>query len=139
MSDQKPDQKMAINMKTEVDGDLEEVITKTTQALSLKGFGVLTRIDLHVKLKEKLGKTIAPAVILGVCNPGLAYETYLANSDVASVMPCNAVIREVRAGRMSVELARPSELMKLLGDSRLIAMVHAADRDLAEALELIRA
>jgi len=32
------------------------------------GFGVLTRIDMHSKIKEKTARNIIPTVILGACN-----------------------------------------------------------------------
>lgn len=128
----------AVNFKVETFGTVEQVIERVTQALQNEGFGVLTRIDLHVKIKEKLGKDISPAVILGACNPGLAYEAYTANSDVASLLPCNAVIRELAPGRVSVELAKPTALMEVLGDEKLIRLAHAADQKLERVLGTLR-
>lgn len=123
-----------VNIKTEVDGSLDEVIDRVTDALKMEGFGVLTRIDLHSKFREKLGKEISPAVILGACNPQLAFEAYQRNSDVASLLPCNAVVREVSAGRCSVELARPSAMMEMLGDEKLVQLTRDADRSLERCL-----
>ncbi len=48
--------KNLVNFKREVSGDVASVIERTTEALKGEGFGVLTRIDLHAKVKEKLGK-----------------------------------------------------------------------------------
>ncbi len=68
-----------LNMKQTVAGTLAEVTERITSAIKREGFGVLTRIDLHEKFKEKLGKDVAPVVILGACNPQLAYEAYEQN------------------------------------------------------------
>jgi len=125
----------SINMKREVTGTIEEVILRSTNALQEQGFGILTRIDLHLKIKEKLGKEISPTVILGACNPALAFEAYSANSDVTSVLPCNAVIRELKPGRISVELARPTALMEILHDDKLKLLAKTADRKLEAVLE----
>jgi len=76
-----------INFKKTINGSTEEVVTKLTDALKHEGFGVLTRIDLDAKIKEKLQKIIPPAVILGACNPQLAYEAYQIKTDVASLLP----------------------------------------------------
>ncbi len=126
-----------INFKRTFEGTLETVIDRVTAALKIQGFGVLTRIDLHMKIKEKIGKDLPPAVILGACNPNLAYEAYVANPDVASLLPCNAVVREVGPSKFSVELARPSALMKILGDEKLISLAGDADRRLATVLETL--
>lgn len=123
-----------INFKREIADSFDHAIERTTKALAAEGFGILTRIDMHSKIKEKTGKDIVPTVILGACNPNLAYEAYTANSDVASLLPCNAVIREVAPGKISVELAAPTALMKILGDAKLIALAAEADIKLERAL-----
>lgn len=125
---------MSINFKREIDATLDEAIERTTKALSGEGFGILTRIDMHSKIKDKTGKDIIPTVILGACNPNLAYEAYTANSDVSSLLPCNAVIREVVPGRISVELVKPTAMMRVLGDDRLANLAREADDKIERAL-----
>ncbi len=124
----------SINLKMEISGPLDEAIDQVTTALKAEGFGVLTRIDLHTKVKEKIGKHLRPVVILGACNPQLAFEAYSYNSDVAGLLPCNAVLRDVGNNCISVELAKPSSLMKFLGDEKLEAMALGADTRLQAAL-----
>jgi len=124
----------SINIKREISDNLENAIERATKALAGEGFGILTRIDMHSKIKEKTGKDIIPTVILGACNPNLAYEAYTADSDVASLLPCNAVIREIAPGRLSVEFAKPTGMMKMLGNDKLLALAEAADVRIAAAL-----
>lgn len=128
----------SVNIKKEVSGELDPTVEAVTLALKEQGFGVLTRIDLHAKIKEKLGKDLRPTVILGACNPALAYDSYLANPDVSSLLPCNAVIRDLGNGKLSVELARPTALMEMLGDARLVELAKEADAKLETALKSIR-
>ncbi|HET7831540.1 MAG TPA: DUF302 domain-containing protein [Gallionella sp.] len=123
-----------INFKLEVVDTFDHAIERITKSLAAEGFGILTRIDMHSKLKEKIGKDIIPTVILGACNPQLAYEAYTANSDVASLLPCNAVIREVKPGKISVELAAPSGMMHILGDPQLTKLAAEADTRIERAL-----
>lgn len=127
--------KNSVNFKKEMVSDMASAIERVTVALKSAGFGVLTRIDLHSKISEKLGKEILPVVILGACNPQLAYEAYQQNADVASLLPCNAVVRDVGGGRVSVELAKPSSLMQILGDEKLVTFAKEADNQLERALE----
>lgn len=124
----------AINFKREITDTLDHAIERATKALGAEGFGILTRIDMHSKIKEKTGKEIVPTVILGACNPNLAYEAYVANSDVASLLPCNAVVRELAPGKISLEFAAPSGMMRILGDEKLTALAREADTRIERAL-----
>ena len=125
---------MSINFKREIKDSMDHAIERATKALAAEGFGILTRIDMHSKIKEKTSKEIIPTVILGACNPNLAYEAYTANSDVASLLPCNAVLREVASGKISVEFIKPTAMMKILGDARLTALAAEADTRIERAL-----
>ena len=124
----------SINFKREISDSFENAIERIIKALGAEGFGILTRIDMHSKIKEKTGKDIVPTIILGACNPMLAYEAYTANSDVASLLPCNAVIREIAPGRISLEFIRPTAMMQILGDARLAELARAADTKIESAL-----
>lgn len=126
-----------INFKREIAATVDQAVERVTQALAAQGFGILTRIDMHSKIKDKTGKDIIPTVILGACNPSLAYEAYTANSDVASLLPCNAVIRELAPGKISVELAAPSAMMRILGDAHLVQLSEEADQRLEQALAMV--
>ncbi len=124
----------AINFKREIADTVDHAIERATKALGAEGFGILTRIDMHSKIKEKTGKEIIPTIILGACNPMLAYEAYTANSDVASLLPCNAVIREIAPGKISLEFAKPTAMMQILGDAGLAELAREADAKIGRAL-----
>lgn len=124
-----------INFKREISATVDQAIERATKALGAEGFGILTRIDMHSKIKEKTGKDIIPTVILGACNPNLAYEAYTMNSDVASLLPCNAVIRETAPGKISLEFAKPTGMMLILGDAKLTELAREADAKIERALK----
>ncbi|HMC13396.1 MAG TPA: DUF302 domain-containing protein [Gallionellaceae bacterium] len=123
-----------INFKREIPDTVDHAIERATKALDAEGFGVLTRIDMHSKIKEKTGKDIIPTVILGACNPNLAYEAYTTNSNVASLLPCNAVIREIAPGKISVEFVKPTAMIQILGDTGLANLAREADAKIERAL-----
>ena len=124
-----------INFKREIRDTLDHAVDRATRALAEQGFGILTRIDMHTKIREKTGQEILPTVILGACNPNMAYEAYAVNPDVASLLPCNAVVRELEPGRISLEFAAPSAMMRALGDQQLAALARAADERVRHALD----
>ncbi len=123
-----------INFKREIAESMDMAIDRATKALAAEGFGILTRIDMHSKIKEKTGKDIVPTVILGACNPNLAYDAYTANADVAGLLPCNAVVRELAPGKISLEFVAPSGMMRILGDQQLTELAKEADVRIQRAL-----
>ena len=125
----------SLNFKKEVSGSLDEIINKVTPELQKIGFGILTRIDFHSKIKEKLNKDIQPVVILGACNPQLAFEAYQKNTDVTSLIPCNVVLRQLGNNKISVEITKPTSMMQTLGDQQLVDLACEADLALKQVLE----
>ena len=52
----------------------DEARDAALEAFKEQGFGLLTEIDVRATLKEKLGVDFKHYVILGMCNPQLAYR-----------------------------------------------------------------
>jgi uncharacterized protein (DUF302 family) len=127
--------KTEINFKKTVKGTLDQVIERVTETLKTQGFGILTRIDFHSKIKEKLNQDIQPTVILGACNPALAYEAFQKNTDITGLIPCNAVVRQVGTDQFSVELVKPSFMMEAINEPQLANLAQAADQKLKAALD----
>ena len=76
----------------------DEAIEIISGALKKEGFGILTRVDVHKTLKEKLDVDFRPYVILGACNPSLAYQALSADPKVGLMMPCNVTVEALEEG-----------------------------------------
>lgn len=76
----------------------EVAVAAAREGLAHEGFGVITEIDVRKTLKDKLGVAFRPYLILGACNPALAYEALQLEDKVGTMLPCNVVIQEVAGG-----------------------------------------
>lgn len=85
----------------------EEAIVKVTVELKKEDFGVLTEIDLHEKLKEKLNVEYKKYKILGACNPPIAYEALKVEDKIGTMLPCNVIVRELDNGKTEIAAVDP--------------------------------
>jgi len=104
--------------KRTVNMSFEQTIAKTRQALAAEGFGVLCEIDLKEKLKEKLGVDFRKYVILGACNPPLAYRSLQEELNVGLLLPCNVVVYE-KDGDSVVAAIDASRMLSVIDNPRL--------------------
>lgn len=96
----------------------EEAVEKVRGALKDEGFGVLCEIDLKDKLKEKLGVDFRKYVILGACNPPLAYKTLQQEINIGLLLPCNVIVYEADdAGKSVVAAVDARAMLSVVGGS----------------------
>lgn len=114
-----------------------EVIEKTTEALKLNGFGVLTNIDFQKTMKEKLGKSYLNYQILGACNPGFADQAMQKTNDVGLFIPCNVTVREHADGSVTVSAVNPVAMLSAIGDSDLTDLASEVGKKLQAAIESV--
>lgn len=114
----------------------EEAVARTIEALKEQGFGILSEIDIQEKLKEKLGVDFRRYIILGACNPPLAYKALQAEPEIGLLLPCNVIVYETEAGQSIVSAIDPDSMLAVVGENAPIAEVaREAKQRLVKALE----
>ncbi len=104
-----------------LDLGFDQAVAKTREALSQEGFGVITEIDVRQTLKAKIGVEFRPYLILGACNPALAYEALKLEDKVGAMLPCNVVVQDTGDGRTEVAAIDPVASMAAIDNADLKA------------------
>lgn len=110
----------------------EEIVT---ERLKEKGFGILTKIDFACKMKEKLNKDVRPTVILGACNPAIAYEAYTQDKNMLLLVPCNVTLEQISDSEVKVTMIKPTAMLKTLEKPNLIEMAKQVDDILDKVIQ----
>jgi uncharacterized protein (DUF302 family) len=118
-----------LNFQVSIPDDYETAIERVTEALKAEGFGVLTRIDVKKTLKEKLDADFRNYVILGACNPSLAYEALVNKPLIGILLPCNVTVEESNNGVL-VSIVNPEAMLDLwpLSENSVILNIAAQAR-----------
>jgi len=102
----------------------------------------MTEIDVRATLRTKLDVRSDDYLILGACNPILAYRALQADSRVGLLLPCNVVVRTDGAATI-IEAVDPDLLLSgdilraTTGGAELHAVAREARARLAAALETV--
>jgi uncharacterized protein (DUF302 family) len=115
-----------------------EAVSVTTDALAAEGFGVLTTIDVKRTLGEKLGVELEDWLILGACNPPLAYAALKADADAGLLLPCNVVVRAAGEHESIVSILEPGTIARLSGAQGLDEVADVARTKLERVLEQVK-
>lgn len=112
-------------------------VEAVTAALKNEGFGVLTKIDMREKFREKLGVEFPDYVILGACNPPGAYKAVLAEENIGLLLPCNVIVYE-KGGKTMVGIIKPTVAMGMVENEALKPLALEVEERLKRVFDSLR-
>lgn len=122
--------------RREINAAFDETVDRTQKALLEQGFGVLTEIDMKKKLKEKLDVDIRKYVILGACNPPLAYLAVEEDLDIGLLLPCNVIVYE-NGDTTFVAAIDAAKMLSVTENSNLEATAATVNEKLRMAIDKV--
>jgi uncharacterized protein (DUF302 family) len=128
---------MSYNHSRIVKRNFEEAISAVTEALKGEGFGVITQIDMQAKLKEKIGVDFQRYVILGACNPPLAYKALSIDDRIGVMLPCNVIVHQKTDNTIEVAAIDPETTMNAIGNEKLMTVAKEVSAKLKRVIEKI--
>ncbi|MDP6877691.1 MAG: DUF302 domain-containing protein [Candidatus Marinimicrobia bacterium] len=105
------------------------------EALKEQGFGVLTEIDVRKTLKEKLNKDFKKYVILGACNPPLAFQALNDEEAIGLLLPCNVILWENDDLSTTIAAIDANKMMTIVEKDQLYDLARKVDSLLQAAVD----
>ena len=112
----------------------EAAVQRAKDSLKSEGFGVLCEIDIKEKLKEKLGVEFSKYLILGACNPSLAYAALQQEINLGLLLPCNVVVYE-RDGQPFVGAIDAARMLSVVGNPALAPTADQVNQKLRRVID----
>ena len=130
---------MKYDLTVTLDLPYEKAVAEVRAALKEQGFGVLTEIDVKATMGEKLDADMEPYVILGACNPPLAYRALEVDRIIGLLLPCNVVVRADGDERSLVQALDPRMMIEVPEREELRPVAEEAGKRLRAALDRLTA
>ena len=116
----------------------EQAVEKITETLKEQGFGILTQIDVKATLKAKIDKDFTKYVILGACNPNLAFQALSGETPIGLLLPCNVTVYvDPATGKTVVGVLDPGVMVELTGNPGVEDIARQARQKLEAALAAV--
>lgn len=129
---------MSYGIKRRVSLSYQNAVDRVTETLKAEGFGILTEIDVKATLKTKIDVDFTRYIILGACNPSLAFKALEEEIDIGLLLPCNVIVYENPESHQTVVAAiDPATMIQVTGRNDMQDFVDEVKKKLTNAIEAI--
>jgi uncharacterized protein (DUF302 family) len=125
-------------MRQQLQMSYTDAISAIKAALQEEGFGILTEIDVKETLKKKLDVEHKPYIILGACNPTLAYQGLQTEPELGLLLPCNVIVYDSGDGASTVSILDPMQMMSMADNPDLQPIADEATERLQRVLQQLK-
>jgi uncharacterized protein (DUF302 family) len=129
---------MAYYFSKKLQTSFSDAVEKVTAALSAEGFGIISEIDMHEKIKLKLGVDFKKYRILGACNPAYSYKALQAEDKIGVMLPCNVLVIEQGDNEIEIAAVNPAEAMMSVGNDVVAVLAVQVGENLKKALDRLQ-
>ncbi len=128
---------MAYGFAKTVDYSVDEARQRVIEELKNEGFGILTEINIKETLKKKLDVDHPPYVILGACNPPLAYKALQHEEEIGLLLPCNVIVYENSQGDSVVSAIEPDTMMSIIPNDTIKSVATEVKQKLHNVIDRV--
>jgi uncharacterized protein (DUF302 family) len=114
-----------------------DAVRKVHEELAKEGFGIVSEIDVKEKFREKLHKEFRNYLILGACNPGLAYQAFGVDLNIGTLLPCNVALYSITEFRTVVMIMDPVAAMALVGNPQLEELAETVKQSMQRVVSAL--
>lgn len=126
---------MKYYISKKIDATFEQALDRVKESLAIEGFGVLSEINIHDKLKEKLDVDFRRYTILGACNPSYAYKALQHEDKIGTMLPCNVIVQELKRNEIEVAAIDPIASMMAIENPKLASIAAEIKAKLVRVIE----
>ena len=120
-----------------LDVSFDEAVQLVTESLKSEGFGIISEINIHEKLHEKLGINYKKYKILGACNPSYAYKALMIEEKIGTMLPCNVIVIDQGNGRTEVSAVNPVASMMAIQNNDLESIAFEITEKVKRVIETL--
>jgi len=128
---------ISYGFRKQIDLPFDRAVEVVTEELKKQGFGILTKIDVKEKFKERLGIDFEKYVILGACSPSHAHKAIVEEEDIGLLLPCNVIVYEQEDNTV-VSIIKPTTGMGMIDNEALRQIAQEVEARLKRVFDSVK-
>lgn len=119
-----------------ISGSLDEVTMQVKEVLKEQGFGIVSEMDMHKTLNEKVeGANVKPYRLLGACNPKFAYDVIQKEGNIGLFLPCKVLLKEKAGNEIEVVMVNPTVMIDIVDNPELDGIADEVTKRFEKAIK----